>query len=67
MGHVYTGSGLELQSKAVLRLQVKPEGEILKCGDWIRVGNAELVVRFCGGYCKASRQVQLAKTTKHLF
>jgi len=36
-------------------LQVQPEGELLKCGDWIRIGNAELVVRFCGGHCNAHR------------
>ncbi|CAE7210080.1 unnamed protein product, partial [Symbiodinium necroappetens] len=36
-------------------LQVQPEGELLKCGDWIRIGSAELVVRFCGGHCNAHR------------
>lgn len=27
----------------------------LSCGDWIRVGLAEFVVRFCGGKCKCHR------------
>ncbi|CAE7320715.1 unnamed protein product [Symbiodinium natans] len=36
-------------------VQVPPEGDLLKCGDWLRIGNAELVVRFCGGHCNAHR------------
>lgn len=28
----------------------------LRCGDWIRVGNTELVIRFCGGSCNRHRQ-----------
>ena len=36
--------------------KVPPEGDLLKCGDWLRIGNAELVVRFCGGHCNAHRR-----------
>mmetsp|Transcript_133897 Transcript_133897/g.317443 ORF Transcript_133897/g.317443 Transcript_133897/m.317443 type:complete len:766 (+) Transcript_133897:56-2353(+) len=36
-------------------LKVSAEGDLLKCGDWLRVGNAELVVRYCGGFCKSHR------------
>eukprot|EP00434_Breviolum_minutum_P015590 symbB.v1.2.013733.t1/scaffold977.1/size148281/16 len=32
-------------------LKVGPKGADLSCGDWIRIGNAELVIRFCGGSC----------------
>jgi len=28
---------------------------ILSCGDWIRVGGVEFVIRFCGGRCKKSK------------
>jgi len=28
----------------------------LSCGDWIRVGNAEFLVRYCGGGCNCARQ-----------
>jgi len=28
----------------------------LNCGDWIRVGNAEFVIRYCGGGCKSKTQ-----------
>lgn len=27
----------------------------LRCGDWVRVGNAEMVVRYCGGACPSKR------------
>mmetsp|Transcript_55835 Transcript_55835/g.181294 ORF Transcript_55835/g.181294 Transcript_55835/m.181294 type:complete len:960 (+) Transcript_55835:156-3035(+) len=27
----------------------------LNCGDWIRVGNAEFVIRYCGGGCKCRK------------
>lgn len=31
-------------------------GQPVNCGDWIRIGNAELVVRFCGGGCNCHRR-----------
>lgn len=30
----------------------------LSCGDWIRIGNAELVIRYCGGGCKSKRHME---------
>lgn len=36
-------------------LKVQPAGTKLSCGDWIRIGNAEMVVRFCGSTCKSKR------------
>ena len=42
--------------------QVSAEGDLLKCGDWLRVGNAELVVRYCGGFCKSHRRASELRT-----
>lgn len=36
--------------------QVGCGGLDLSCGDWIRIGNAELVIRYCGGGCKSKRR-----------
>ena len=36
--------------------QVVCGGLNLSCGDWIRIGNAELVIRYCGGGCKSKRR-----------
>lgn len=38
--------------------KVSREGRAVSCGDWIRLGNVELVVRFCGGGCACHRQHQ---------
>ncbi|CAE8641014.1 unnamed protein product, partial [Polarella glacialis] len=37
-------------------VKISTVGENVSCGDWIRIGNAELVVRYCGGGCKCHRQ-----------
>jgi pSer/pThr/pTyr-binding forkhead associated (FHA) protein len=35
---------------------VKLQGErVLSCGDWLRVGNAEFIIRYCGGTCQKSK------------
>lgn len=36
--------------------KVTAKGQPVNCGDWIRIGNAELVVRFCGGGCNCHRR-----------
>ncbi|CAJ1409936.1 unnamed protein product [Effrenium voratum] len=36
--------------------KVTKSGQPVSCGDWIRVGNAELIVRFCGGGCNSHRR-----------
>mmetsp|Transcript_30855 Transcript_30855/g.71272 ORF Transcript_30855/g.71272 Transcript_30855/m.71272 type:complete len:927 (+) Transcript_30855:67-2847(+) len=35
--------------------KITRQGRPVSCGDWIRIGNAELVVRFCGGGCSCQR------------
>jgi pSer/pThr/pTyr-binding forkhead associated (FHA) protein len=37
-------------------IKVSSSPEPVSCGDWIRIGNAEFVIRFCGGSCKRHRQ-----------
>lgn len=32
------------------------KGQPMSCCDWLHLGNAELVVRFCGGSCKAHKR-----------
>lgn len=36
--------------------KISSTGQPVNCGDWIRIGNAELVVRFCGGGCNCHRR-----------
>eukprot|EP00931_Biecheleriopsis_adriatica_P113387 TRINITY_DN8840_c0_g1_i2.p1 TRINITY_DN8840_c0_g1~~TRINITY_DN8840_c0_g1_i2.p1 ORF type:complete len:976 (-),score=175.83 TRINITY_DN8840_c0_g1_i2:67-2994(-) len=37
-------------------MKVSHEGQPVSCGDWIRIGNAELIVRFCGGGCNCVKR-----------
>eukprot|EP00440_Ansanella_granifera_P037577 gb/GFBE01040771.1/.p1 GENE.gb/GFBE01040771.1/~~gb/GFBE01040771.1/.p1 ORF type:complete len:874 (+),score=169.36 gb/GFBE01040771.1/:1-2622(+) len=37
-------------------MKVGTSGHRISCGDWIRIGNAELVVRYCGGSCGSHRR-----------
>jgi len=35
--------------------KITTKGRPVSCGDWVRIGNAELLVRFCGGGCNRHR------------
>ncbi|CAE8654236.1 unnamed protein product [Polarella glacialis] len=37
-------------------IKYETTGKNVSCGDWIRIGNAELVIRYCGGGCKRHSQ-----------
>lgn len=34
-------------------LKIDSKGQPMSCSDWLHIGNVELVVRYCGGSCKA--------------
>lgn len=42
---------MDMGSKWGTFKKISPRGQAVSCGDWIRIGNAEIIVRFCGGGC----------------
>lgn len=47
---------MDMGSKWGTFMKVTTQGKPVSCGDWIRIGNAELIVRFCGGGCRCNRK-----------
>eukprot|EP00930_Biecheleria_cincta_P020445 TRINITY_DN15386_c0_g2_i1.p1 TRINITY_DN15386_c0_g2~~TRINITY_DN15386_c0_g2_i1.p1 ORF type:complete len:1012 (-),score=155.87 TRINITY_DN15386_c0_g2_i1:171-3206(-) len=47
---------MDMGSKWGTFMKVTTQGQPVSCGDWVRIGNAELIVRFCGGGCRCNRK-----------
>lgn len=47
---------MDMGSKWGTFTKISTRGQPVSCGDWIRIGNAEIIVRFCGGGCCCAKK-----------